>query len=257
MYPGTGDSRSPSRSSSTAQIMPIATDPVSPDPAKRPAISGSEHGEEAEYDLRQRKLRLKVDFRLCTIAALLASLQLLDNNIISSASVTSMLGDLGLDQGNRFSVAILIYTVSTTCFQLPATLAVRLLGPRIFFPAVTLGFGLITLCTAFIHTWRQMIIVRVLLGIFTSGIYPGLAILISSWYRREELQLRFAYLQVGQMVVLATGGIVNWALNLQIGGRGGLKGWQWWVPLRMSPRPALFTVCQAAFDELKNLTGCF
>lgn len=177
----------------------------------------------------QRKLRLKVDIRLCTIAALLASFQLLDSNIISSASVTSMLGDLGLDQGNRYSVAILIFTVTTVCFQLPATLLVRLLGPRIFFPVVTLGFGLVTICTAFIHSWKQMIIVRVLLGICTSGIYPGLAILISSWYRREELQLRFAYLQAGTMIVLATGGIVNWALNLQLDGQGGLKGWQWWV----------------------------
>ena len=157
-----------------------------------------------------KRLRLKVDYRLCTIAGLLCSLNLLDSGIISSASVTSMLKDLGLDQGNRYSVSILIFTVASVCFQLPATLA----------------FGLITLCTAFIQTWRQMIVMRVLLGIFMSGIYPGLALLISSWYRREELQLRFAFLQCGEVIVLATGGIVNFSLN-NLDGRGGVKGWQW------------------------------
>ena len=59
-----------------------------------------------------------------------------------------------------------------------------------------------------------------------SGIYPGLALLISSWYRREELQLRFAYLQSGELLVLATGGIVNFGLN-NLDGHGVLKGWQY------------------------------
>ena len=182
---------------------------------------------ETEERLRkEKKVRLKVDIRLCTIAGLLCSLNLLDSGIISSASVTSMLHDLSLDHGNRYSVSILIFTVASVCFQLPATLAVRILGPRIFFALVTFCFGLITLCTAFIHTWKEMILMRVLLGIFMSGIYPGLALLVSSWYRREELQLRFAFLQCGEVIVLATGGIVNFGLN-HLNGHGGLKGWQW------------------------------
>ena len=72
----------------------------------------------------ERNLRLKVDVRLCTIAGLLCSLNLLDSGIISSAAVTSMLHDLGLDHGNRYSVSILIFTVASVCFQLPAVLAV-------------------------------------------------------------------------------------------------------------------------------------
>lgn len=174
----------------------------------------------------EKRIRLKVDLRLCTIAGLLCSLNLLDSGIISSASVTSMLADLGLDQGNRYSVSILIFTVASVCFQLPATIAVRIVGPRIFFTFVTICFGLITLCTAFIHTWKQMILMRVLLGIAMSGIFPGLALLISTWYKREEQQLRFAFLQTGEVIILATGSIVNYGLN-HLGGHRGLKGWQW------------------------------
>ena len=189
----------------------------------------SESSYEIDEDERKRlekQLRFKVDLRLCTIAGLLCSLNLLDSGIISSASVTSMLQDLDLDQGNRYSVSILIFTVASVCCQLPAVLLVRFVGPRIFFATITMGFGLITLCTAFIHTWKEMIVMRVLLGIFMSGIYPGLFLLISTWYRREELQLRFAFLQCGEVTVLATGGIVNFGLN-NLNGHGGLKGWQW------------------------------
>jgi MFS family permease len=177
------------------------------------------------YLLAESNLRRKVDLRLCTIAGLLCSLNLLDSGIISSASVTSMLSDLDL-AGNRYSVAIFIFTVSSIIFQLPSTILVRQAGPRIYFSLVTISFGIITICTAFITTWKQMIALRVLLGMTMSGIYPGLSYLISTWYTRKEQQLRFAFLQTGEVIILATGSIVNWGLN-HLDHRHGLRGWQW------------------------------
>ena len=112
---------------------------------RKTLVTGTSDESGLERIEREKRLRAKVDLRLCTIAGLLCSLNLLDSGIISSASVTSMLSDLGLDQGNRYSVSILIFTVASVCFQLPATIAVRLVGPRIFFSSITVAFGLITL----------------------------------------------------------------------------------------------------------------
>ena len=180
--------------------------------------------EDTETVLEHHLVR-KVDLRLCTIAGILCSLNLLDSGVISSASVTSMLSDLQL-YGNRYSVSIFIFTVSSIAFQLPSTIASRFLGPRIWFSLITFAFGLITICTAFVRTWKEMIALRVLLGIAMSGIYPGLTYLISTWYTRSEQQLRFAYLQSGEVIVLATGGIVNYGLNY-LDGRADLAGWRW------------------------------
>lgn len=172
----------------------------------------------------EQKLRLKVDFRLCSIAGLLCSLNLLDSGVISNAAVTSMLKDLQLDVGKRYSVSIFIFTIASIVFNLPSTIAVRKFGPRIWFAFITFSFGLITLCTAFVTNWKQMIALRILLGMAMAGIYPGLSYLISTWYTREEQQLRFALLQCGEVIVLATGGFVNFGLNRL---SGHLKGWQW------------------------------
>ncbi|KAF2874879.1 major facilitator superfamily domain-containing protein [Massariosphaeria phaeospora] len=174
----------------------------------------------------ERRIRLKVDLRLCSIAGILCSLNLLDSGVISSASVTSMLSDLHLDQGNRYSVSIFIFTIASIAFQLPSTIAVRTFGPRIWFTVMTISFGVVTLCTAFVQSWRQMIALRILLGMAMSGVYPGLTVLISTWYTRREQQLRFALMQSGEVIVLATGGIVNFGLN-RLDGRSGLRGWQW------------------------------
>ncbi|CZT17252.1 related to putative tartrate transporter [Ramularia collo-cygni] len=174
----------------------------------------------------EKKLRLKIDLRLCTISAILCSLNLLDSGIISSASVTSMLTDLDLT-GNRYSVSIFIFTVASIGFQLPSTIAVRLVSPRKWFGLITFSFGLITMCTAFIHTWKEMIALRVLLGMAMSGIYPGLSYLISTYYVRSEQQVRFAFLQSGEVFILATGGIVNFGLN-KLDGKGALgAGWRY------------------------------
>jgi MFS family permease len=179
-----------------------------------------------EREAMEKKIRWKVDLRLITIAGLLCSLDLLDSGVISSASVTSMLSDLQLSQGNRYSVSIFIFTLSSIAFQLPSTIAVRVFGPRKWFAFITVCFGIITAATAAVTTWRQMIGLRVLLGIAMSGVYPGLTVLISSWYTREEMQVRFALMQSGEVIVLATGGIVNFGLN-KLDGQHGLKGWQW------------------------------
>ncbi|KAI1306387.1 retrograde regulation protein 2 [Xylaria venustula] len=173
----------------------------------------------------ERRLRLKVDMRLCTIAGILCSLNLLDSGVLSSAAVTSLPTDLDLT-GNRFSVSIFIFTIASIAFQLPSTLAVRTFGPRLWFSFITFSFGIITMSTAFIRTWQQLIALRVLLGAAVSGIYPGLTYLISTWYPRKEQQTRFAFLQMGEVTILATGGIVNFGLN-QLDGRGGITGWRY------------------------------
>ena len=79
---------------------------------------------------------------------LVYSLNLLDSGIISSASVTSIFSDLGLGVGNRYSVSILVYTVASVTFQLPATVLVRMLGPRVMFSLLTVSFGIVTMVSA-------------------------------------------------------------------------------------------------------------
>ncbi|PLN82834.1 MFS general substrate transporter [Aspergillus taichungensis] len=220
-------------SSSTEQVGSMPTKPASPTTVEEadgpedapPGLSTLNGACPEELKSLEKHIRWKTDIRLCTLAGILCSLNLLDSGILSSASVTSMLQDLDL-QGTRYSVSIFIFTIASVVFQLPSTIAVRWVGPRIWFAGITFCFGLITLCMAFVHTWRQMIALRVLLGMAMSGIYPGLTYLVSTWYTRREQQLRFAFLQSGEVTVLATGNIVNFGLN-QLDGRAGLRGWRW------------------------------
>lgn len=178
-----------------------------------------------ELEVLEKRLRRKIDLRLCSICGILMSLNLVDSGILSSASVTSLFDDLHL-YGSRYSVSIFIFSIALVACQLPGALAVRWLGPRVLLSATTVCFGLVTLCTAFIQTWQQMIAMRVLLGIAVAPVLPGASYLVSSWYPRREQGLRYAILQVFQTCVMATGTLISFGLN-HLDGRAGLRGWRW------------------------------
>ncbi|KAF7713879.1 Uncharacterized protein PECH_006733 [Penicillium ucsense] len=192
-----------------------------------PRMSSRERQERCpQWFERQKHIRRKVDVRLCTLAGLLCSLNLLDSGILASAAVTSMPADLGLDQGSRFSVAIFSFTIASVICQLPCTLAVRYCGPRRWFAFTTVVFGLMNMLTAFAQQWWHVIILRVVQGMAIAGMYPGLTYLISTWYLRREQQLRFAILQAVEVVLLALGNVLNWRLAGLDGVRG-YSGWRW------------------------------
>lgn len=167
---------------------PTVRTAVDPGPGSSVSISaGADAGTDADNLIDDRtntkldsRIVRKIDLRLCTIAGLLCALDLIDSGVMSSASATSMPSDLGL-VGDRYSTAIWVIVLAQVVFKLPATIVMRLVGPPIFFTFTTVLFGLITLCMAYVADWRQMIALRFLMGLAMSGIYPGLAYLISSW----------------------------------------------------------------------------
>ena len=54
-----------------------------------------------------------------------------------------------------------------------ATVVLRKLGPRVFLPSITILWGLTAMCFGFVLTWKQMIALRLVLGIFEAGFFPG------------------------------------------------------------------------------------
>jgi hypothetical protein len=51
-------------------------------------------------------------------------------------------------------------------FEIPSNIACKYFGPGWFIPFISLMFGLLSLCTAYVHTMGQAAAVRFLLGIF-------------------------------------------------------------------------------------------
>ena len=98
-------------------------------------------------------------------------------------------------------------------------------GPGLFLPAITLGFGVCSIFSGLVNNFSQACGVRFLLGVFEAGAMPGIAYYLSRWYRRSELTFRLAIYQVMSPVAGAVGGLLASAI-LNVDSVGSIKGWR-------------------------------
>ncbi|KAI5199937.1 MFS general substrate transporter [Aureobasidium subglaciale] len=83
----------------------------------------------------------------------------------------------------------------------------------------TIGQGLVT-------TFEGLVAMRVLVGIFEAGLFPGCVYLISMYYQRYELQWRLSLFFSASILAGGFGGLLAFALA-KMDGIGGYSGWRW------------------------------
>lgn len=132
--------------------------------------------------------------------------------------------ELGL-KGYDYNIVLSVFYVSYILFELPGNLACKSIGPGWFLPAISLGFGICSLGTAFVHNMSAACGVRFLLGIFEAPMLPGIAYYLSRWYRRSELAFRLSLYIVMAPLAGAFGGLLASAI-LKLDHFGSLHAWR-------------------------------
>ena len=170
--------------------------------------------------------RRKVDLRLIPILGILYSIAGLDRVNLSNARVAGMNEDLGFNVGNRYSIALLVFFVTYFLFELPSTLSLRRLGPKLQLNGFVFSWGCVMLGMGFVNDWRAIVVCRLLIGIFEAGFLPCCLYLLSTWYVRYEVQQRMALWYMINLFVSAFGNILAYAL-IKLHGSHGISGWRW------------------------------
>lgn len=99
--------------------------------------------------------------------------------------------------------------------------------PSIYLPIIMAIWGALTCVMAVIHDFSHLVVLRVFIGVVESGFAPGILLIISSWYKREEQSLRFAYYISAAILSGAFGGLLAGAITGGLEGAHGLRGWRW------------------------------
>lgn len=71
--------------------------------------------------------------------------------------------------GYRFNIATSIFYIIYLLVEVPSNILLKRVGPRWYIPGLVFGFGVVSISTAFVKTYEQLIGVRVLLGVFEGG----------------------------------------------------------------------------------------
>lgn len=152
------------------------------------------------------------------------ALEPLNCTYLGNAKIAGLEHDLGLS-GYDFNIALTCFAVAYALCEIPAAICCKWIGPGWFIPGCTVAFGLAAMGTGLVQTRTQLFAVRVLLGIFESGLFPGIAYYLSRWYRRAELSFRLSFYVATAALAGAFGGLLASAI-LKLPGIGGLHGWR-------------------------------
>ena len=178
----------------------------------------------------QRKIVHRIDRRLVTVLGLMYCISLMDRTNLSAAALAGMNDELemaaGTATGFRYSIVALVFFITYTLCQPPATLLTRKIGPRIFLPMITLLWGSIMIGFGFVPTWTTLVGLRILLGILEAGFFPGCVYLLSTWYSRYDVHKRYSVFYLIGASASAFSGILAFGIE-QMDGLGGLSGWRW------------------------------
>ncbi|OQV03095.1 hypothetical protein CLAIMM_08187 [Cladophialophora immunda] len=171
-----------------------------------------------------RKIVHKIDWRLITALGLMFAVSLMDRNNMGSANIAGMAQQLHLEVGFRFSTVILLFFVPYLVFQWPSALLARKIGPRIFLPAVTFAWGVTMIGMGFVKNWGALAALRVVVGLFEAGLFPGALYLLQMWYCRYDVHKRYSSFYLISVVGSSLSGVMAYGF-MQMGGVGGYLGW--------------------------------
>ncbi|KAJ3498476.1 hypothetical protein NLJ89_g10215 [Agrocybe chaxingu] len=173
-----------------------------------------------------KKTLLMVDLRMLPLLGLLYAVALIDRTNLGIARTAGMDIELRLDIGERYSIASMIYFIPYILLQIPGNIVLRWIGARSWLTICVVGWGIAQLGMGFVPTWGWLVFCRIWLGVFEAGFFPALVFIITTWYKRHEVQKRLALFYLISILFGGFSSLLAYGLA-QLSGRGGLLGWSW------------------------------
>lgn len=137
-----------------------------------------------------------------------------------------MADDLGLDS-NEYSIALIAFFVSYVVFEVPSNMILTRVRPSLYLPGIMFLWGGVTIGMAFTPNYQALVALRFVMGLLESGFGPGMLMLLSSWYKKEEQSKRFAVYISAAILSGAFGGLLAGSITSGLDQAHGIAGWRW------------------------------
>jgi MFS family permease len=134
--------------------------------------------------------------------------------------------DLDLDS-NRYSIVLVVFFVSYVVFEVPSNMILTRVRPSLYLPGIMCCWGAVTIGMGFTPNYHSLIAFRFVMGVFEAGFAPGILMLLSSWYKKEEQSKRFAVYISAAILSGAFGGLLAGSITSGMDGAHGIAGWRW------------------------------
>ncbi|KAF9023701.1 MFS general substrate transporter [Hymenopellis radicata] len=189
---------------------------------------------------RLRKTIRKVDRHLLPMLIFIYLLSYIDRTNVGNAKLFGALDDLGMSSQD-WNTGLCVFFVTYSLGAVPANLALSRFGPKIWIPFILAMVSIILIIHGLVSNRGGWYTMRLLLGWFEAGIYPGCSYVLTTWYNTYEIQKRLTFFYSGACAAGAFSGLLAYGIG-QLDYVWGYRGWRFIYVIE-----GLFTFCVACF----------
>ncbi|KAK9475109.1 major facilitator superfamily domain-containing protein [Dipodascopsis tothii] len=129
--------------------------------------------------------------------------------------------------GNERNLFTTFFNCGYLIGAVPSQFILNRIRPSIWVPTCELIWSGLVMAIAGCKSAHGIYGIRFLIGIFESVAYPGLAMVLGSWYRPDELAKRMELYDMAWAIASMFSGYIQVGVYEHMNGLGGMAGWQW------------------------------
>jgi MFS family permease len=187
-----------------------------------------DHGTAHIHRLATRKAMA----RLLPLMVAIYFLSFIDRTNVALAK-NALNADLGISAA-AYGLGAGIFFIGYALLEVPSNLAAHRFGPRRWIARIAVSWGLLSTAMMFVRGEWSFYLLRVLLGVAEAGLFPALMYMVTLWFAPKDRAVAVGWIYTAPSVALIVGNPLGAAL-MQLGGTGGLHGWQWMFMLEGIP----------------------
>ncbi|WP_321798243.1 MFS transporter [Caballeronia sp. J97] len=184
--------------------------------------------------------------RLIPLMCAIYFLSFIDRTNVALAK-SALAADLGISAA-AYGLGAGIFFIGYALLEVPSNLAAHRVGPRAWISRIAVTWGALSTAMMFVQGEWSFYALRVLLGIAEAGLFPALMYMVTLWFAPKDRAVAVGWIYTAPSVALIIGNPLGAGL-MQLGGIGGLHGWQWMFLLEGLPTIVLGVVL---FFKLPN-----
>src|SRR5262245_26635884 len=159
-----------------------------------------------------------------------------------------MSSDLGFSEA-VYGFGAGVFFLGYRLFEVPSNLLLEQIGAGKTFARIALPWGVTSIAMMFVKTAGMFYLLRVLLGAFEAGLYPGVVLYLTYWFPERHRGRMMGLFMIAGPVAGIVGGPISGLIMAATGDTGGLANWQWLFLLEGLPSVTLGLLTFVVVDD--------
>ncbi|WP_027798097.1 MFS transporter [Paraburkholderia dilworthii] len=170
--------------------------------------------------------------RLLPLMCAIYFLSFIDRTNVALAK-SALAADLGISAA-AYGLGAGIFFIGYALLEVPSNLMAHRIGPRVWIARIAVTWGALSTAMMFVQGEWSFYVLRVLLGVAEAGLFPALMYMVTLWFAPKDRAVAVGWIYTAPSIALIVGNPLGASL-MQLGGMGGLHGWQWMFLLEGVP----------------------